>query len=96
MVNINTIKLFLEYIHSLTDIATNNVGGILENSMKLEEKQKLVVIYDKEFPLTAILAEAYARNRKGSNLIEFSSKPPGKRSKSILNKKRKLKEPLMN
>lgn len=69
--------IFEAQIHNLTEISTKNVGGILANSLKLEEKQKLVVIYDKDFPLTLILAEAYARNRKDCKLVEFSSKPPG-------------------
>jgi aminopeptidase len=60
----------------LIETAKQNVSKILNHSVKLQENERFVVIYDKQCELTEILALAYQAYRDDCLFLNFDESNP--------------------
>lgn len=74
---------------ALVEKASKNLSDILKYSLKIEEGEKVLVIYDRDSELSGIIADAYIQALPDAEFIEFSTKTPEEIIETIFSLKAK-------
>lgn len=61
---------------SLLEQAAKNVGDVVRDAIQLKPAENVLVVYDRDCPLAALLTDAYQAALPQARMLEFSSVPP--------------------
>jgi|GEM_PF-85239 len=68
----------LRHMESLLAQATTHVGDIVRKAIRLEQNQGVLVVYDRDCPLAALLTDAYRAALPEAQFLDFNAVPPAR------------------